>query len=282
MAKGISLNIGLNSVDPNHYGGWDGQLSGCENDANDMAKIARASNFDVKKLLTKDGTVENVKASIHSAAQELKSDDYFFLSYSGHGGQLSDLNRDERDDHYDETWCLYDREFVDDELNVCLRDFQEGVRIFVLSDSCHSGTVVRGEALKKTMDIDTFKSNVDKNGTKFRFAPRDVLIRTYQQNKALYDGILKDVKNREMDPIASIILISGCQDQQLSADGLGNGYFTENLLNVWGDGAFKGSYEHFHKLILDSMMDSNPPQHPNYFKNGKPNTSFDKSTPFTI
>ena len=53
MAKGISLNIGLNSVDPNHYGGWDGQLAGCENDANDMAKIARASNFDVKKLLTK-------------------------------------------------------------------------------------------------------------------------------------------------------------------------------------------------------------------------------------
>ena len=171
MGKGTSLNIGLNSVDPNHYGGWDGQLAGCENDANDMAKIARASNFDVKKLLTKDGTVENVKGSIHSAAQELKSGDYFFLSYSGHGGQLSDLNRDERDDHYDETWCLYDREFVDDELNVCLRDFQEGVRIFVLSDSCHSGTVVRGEALKKTMDIDTFKSNVDKKGTKFRFVP---------------------------------------------------------------------------------------------------------------
>ena len=66
MAKGISLNIGLNSVDPNHYGGWDGQLAGCENDANDMAKIARASNFDVKKSLTKDGTVENVKASIHT------------------------------------------------------------------------------------------------------------------------------------------------------------------------------------------------------------------------
>ena len=27
MAKGISLNIGLNSVDPNHYGGWNGQLA---------------------------------------------------------------------------------------------------------------------------------------------------------------------------------------------------------------------------------------------------------------
>jgi hypothetical protein len=281
MAKGISLNIGLNSVDPNHYGGWDGQLAGCENDANDMAAVAAASNFEVKKLLTKDATVEGVKKGIRSAAEVLNSGDYFFLSYSGHGGQLSDLNHDEKDDHYDETWCLYDREFVDDELNVSLRDFKEGVRIFVLSDSCHSGTVVKGEALK-AMDIDTFKSNVDKKGTKFRFAPRDVLKRTYEQNKALYDGILKDVKNREKEPIASIILISGCQDQQLSADGLANGYFTENLKNVWDNGGFQGSYEHFHKLILDSMMESNPPQHPNYFKDGVPNIPFEESRPFTI
>jgi hypothetical protein len=60
MAKGISLHIGLNSVDPAHYGGWNGQLAGCENDANDMADIASSSNFDVKKLLTKDDTVDNV------------------------------------------------------------------------------------------------------------------------------------------------------------------------------------------------------------------------------
>ena len=86
--------------------------------------------------------------------RELKSGDYFFLSYSGHGGQLSDVNRRRSsltNDHYDETWCLYDREFVDDELNVCLRDFKEGVRIFVLSDSCHSGTVVKGEALQENL-----------------------------------------------------------------------------------------------------------------------------------
>ena len=47
MAKGISLNIGLNSVDPNHYGGWNGQLAGCENDANDMASIATTAGLDV-------------------------------------------------------------------------------------------------------------------------------------------------------------------------------------------------------------------------------------------
>ena len=66
---------------------------------------------------------------------------------------------------------------------------------------------------KKTLDIDTFKSNVDKKGNKYRFAPEKCSSRTYQQNKALYDGILNDVKNKEKEPIASIILISGCQDQ---------------------------------------------------------------------
>lgn len=37
------------------------------------------------------------------------------LSYSGHGGQLPDLNGDESDGR-DETWCFFDGELVDDEL----------------------------------------------------------------------------------------------------------------------------------------------------------------------
>ena len=69
------------------------------------------------------------------------------LTYSGHGGQLKDENNDE-DDFLDETWCLYDRQYVDDELNARLRDFKPGVKIFVLSDACHSGTVVKAPFLK--------------------------------------------------------------------------------------------------------------------------------------
>lgn len=41
MAKGISLHIGLNSVDPVHYQGWDGKLAACEFDAKDMVALAR-------------------------------------------------------------------------------------------------------------------------------------------------------------------------------------------------------------------------------------------------
>lgn len=38
---GLSLHIGLNAVDPKHYGGWRGDLVACEFDANDMAAISR-------------------------------------------------------------------------------------------------------------------------------------------------------------------------------------------------------------------------------------------------
>ena len=36
MPQGISVHIGLNSVDPRHYEGWAGQLTACEADAKDM------------------------------------------------------------------------------------------------------------------------------------------------------------------------------------------------------------------------------------------------------
>ena len=279
MAKGISLNIGLNSVDPNHYGGWNGQLAGCENDANDMASIAATAGLDVTKLLTQEATVENVTKRVQSAAQVLEPSDYFLLTYSGHGGQLKDENKDE-EDFLDETWCLYDRQFVDDELNFYLGGFKEGVRIFVLSDSCHSGSVSKGAKLERTLEIDKFTSNIDKLQRKYRFAPDQVLIRTYNQNKAMYDDILKDVSKREKEPKASVLLISGCQDNELSQDGTYNGFFTSNLLDVWNNGSFEGSHEKFHKLIRNKMMGHN--QIPNYFKTGKQNLPFEHGKPFTI
>src|SRR6187397_378801 len=142
MAQGLSLHIGLNSVNPKHYAGWSGKLTACEADANDMASIAGSRKFASKKLLTKKATRSAVKSAIAAAAKKLKSGDIFFITYSGHGGQLPDQNGDE-DDGLDETWCLYDGELVDDELFAAWANFRSGVRILVLSDSCHSGTVAR-------------------------------------------------------------------------------------------------------------------------------------------
>ena len=128
MARGIALTIGLNSVDPNHSAGWSGDLNACETDAEDMASIANAQKFQTETLITKDATIQKVTEKIRNASKELQSGDIFLLSYSGHGGQLPDLNNDEPDSN-DETWCLYDGELVDDQLYSLLGEFSDNVHV---------------------------------------------------------------------------------------------------------------------------------------------------------
>ncbi len=108
-----------------------------------MAAIAKKQGFESSSLLlTKAATVAAVVDAIQAAAKKLAKGDLFLLTYSGHGGQVPDKNFDEVD-RADETWVLYDRQLVDDELYTLYSKFKSGVRILVLSDSCHSGTVVR-------------------------------------------------------------------------------------------------------------------------------------------
>ena len=146
MAQGISLHIGLNAVDPVHYAGWSGPLNACEADASDLGALAAAQGFATSTLLTVEATREAVTSAFAHAAAALEPGDIFLITYSGHGGQLPDRNGDEPD-LVDETWCLYDGEIVDDELNALYRAFRAGVRIVVLSDSCHSGSVTKLRAL---------------------------------------------------------------------------------------------------------------------------------------
>lgn len=278
MATGLALTIGLNAVDPEHYDGWSGELNACEADAEDMANIATSQKFKVTTLLTKDATREQVIEKIRNAARTLKSGDIFMVSYSGHGGQLPDLNNDEPDGQ-DETWCLYNGQLVDDEIYALWGEFAQSVRILDFSDSCHSGTVAKEAFLQGKVNIRS--SNIDSSGIKYRFMPSNIALRTYRANRDFYNPILKnkELKGSEDKVKASVLLISGCQDQQFSADGDFNGLFTSQLLKVWKDGLFSGNYKRFHKAIIKRMP---PDQQPNYFLVGQPNPSFEKQKPFMI
>jgi hypothetical protein len=139
---GKSIHIGLNRVDPAAYNGWDGALGGCVNDANSMRDIAASLGYAHRLLLNEQATSLRVLEEISGAARSLAGGDILLVTYSGHGGQVYDTGGDE-DDNMDETWVLYDREVVDDELAALWSQFAEGVRIVVLSDSCHSGTVAK-------------------------------------------------------------------------------------------------------------------------------------------
>jgi len=277
MPKGLALTIGLNAVDPKHYAGWDGALNACEADADDMADIAGTRKFTVKTLLTKSATREKVTAEVKSAAKVLKAGDIFMLTYSGHGGQLPDRNRDEAD-REDETWCLYDGELVDDELFGLFGKFAKGVRILVFSDSCHSGSVIKSVYYH---GIAAAQRAAVSPPVRYRFMPRDVALQTYRLHRDLYDPLLEkaDPVKAKREVQASVILISGCQDNQYSSDGDFNGLFTGTMLQVWHQGKFKGSYRKFHKVIKQRMP---PDQTPNFFRIGAEDESFAGQEPFTI
>jgi hypothetical protein len=78
---------------------------------------------------------------------------------------------------------------------------------------------------------------------------------------------------------ASVILLSGCQDNQTSADGDENGLFTEVLLKVWNDGNFKDNFMPFWRDISAQMPWY---QSLNCFRVGTPNMEFESQRPFTI
>ncbi|MBH2042032.1 MAG: caspase family protein [Comamonadaceae bacterium] len=287
--KALSLHIGLNAVNAADYGGWDGPLAACEFDANDMAAIAKAKAMKSTVLLTKKATRANVLTGLRSAAKLLSAGDLFFMTYSGHGGQVPDVSGDEPDKQ-DETWCLYDGQLIDDELYFELSRFAAGVRILVLSDSCHSGSVTRAPPPPPPP------------GQRIKLMPAAVAMRVYREHQAFYDQLQLDVAKAagqaSVDPdtaLASVaassrlsaivkrfnaaaLLISGCQDNQTSLDGDHNGAFTEQLLRVWSNGRFKGNYGTFHARIKAALPAT---QTPNLFTLGRAG-AFLAQTPFTV
>lgn len=285
-----SLHIGLNVVSAAAYEGWTGPLSACEFDANDMAAIACTRFMVPRVLLTKKATRAAVLAQMRAAARALKSGDLFFMSYSGHGGQVGDASGDEPDKK-DETWCLYDGQLIDDELYFELSRFAAGVRILVLSDSCHSGSVTR-----------EVRPPPPPPGQRVKLMPDAVALRVYNKHQPFYDKLQTDLRKAAgkviVDPDhalalvgsaataaavvgafkPAVVLISGCQDNQTSMDGEHNGAFTEKLLKVWNNGGFSGNYSAFHSRIRAALPAS---QSPNLFVLG-PAATFLAQTPFMV
>jgi len=271
MSKGISIHIGLNAIDPMHYG-TNGVLGGCENDARAMQAIAKACNFSTSVLLTRDATSFHLLSALYRAAQDLESGDILLLTYAGHGAQVRDLTGDEPDG-LDETWCLYDRMLLDDELYNMWSRFKAGVRIFVLPDTCHSGTATRGLLF-------TLAGNNGTGQPVYRSLDPHIASNTFNRFQHLYSGLKYHIaRDIESQVDASVLLISACQDQQLAYDGPVDGAFTTKLVEVWNEGAFRGSYKDFHRQICAGMPAE---QTPNYLLVGAANADFESQQPFSI
>jgi metacaspase-1 len=315
MPEGYSFHIGLNHVDPNAYNGWDGRLAGCVNDASAMRQICNSMNFTSQTFLDEEATADAIIGAIGQAAFNLRTGDTFVISYSGHGGEVPDETGDS-ETGLDQTWVAFDRMIVDHELYNLWGQFDPGVRIQVYSDSCHSGTVVRELLMQNgTVRLPTaappalawisgstarrnlrsvfskaaqlrpsraeptsgLASQVGSTRRVARFIPPALALAVYQRDRRMYSALQWSRRRTEIG--ATVTLISGCQDNQLSADGDNNGLFTEKLLRVWDNGNFSGNLPQFHKAIL-ALMPSD--QTPNYLEVGTHDSVFTASRPLTV
>lgn len=298
MARGISLHIGINEVDANVYGGTL-PLSGCVNDANDLSRIAQRQGYETTVLLNNQATSSNIVQHISNAANSLQDGDIFFISYSGHGSSIENTSTDDESDGRDESWVLYNRQFLDDELYSLWLTFNEGVRIFVLSDSCHSGTMLRvvmenhkmtlskksKKTISKSFDKEVLKAaenNCD-TGVKIRMAPASNSHYDYTQNEDTYKEIQHRHRNiKSQEPRASIILISGCQDHQYSYDYGTNGLFTSKVKETWGSGSYSGSHRQFHIDVKQKVLADQSNQEPNIMTIGQHLSTFTQNKPFIV
>lgn len=271
IANGISLHVGLNRVDPAMYGGWDGTLKACVNDANSMQAIANRAGFSSTRMVDSGATRRALQQAVSNAARALNGGDTFLLTYSGHGGRVPDRDGDEID-KYDETWCLFDGQMLDDEIYTLLCGFRPGVNIIVISDSCHSGTVTRvfgdGYAPVPSGRRDSIKS-----------MPDSVAMDVYKSTGSWYDNQRKYLRSVSTEPQGPILLLSGCMENQYSYDGEVNGAFTTALLQVWSNGDFDGTWKSFWRSIAKKLPEN---QSPNLFLQGPGQTLLKESRPFTI
>lgn len=168
-----------------NYPGSHYSLNGCVNDIKNGSEYLSEGGYDVKMLT--DNEVSK-KYNVLEALSELgkSSSKNLFFHYSGHGTRIRDTDGDE-EDGYDEV--VYSKDgvmIVDDQINAEIALYPKDKTVFLIFDCCHSGSIV-----------DLPYIYTDKNGVKTE----------------------KTVKNVS----AKVIAISGCRDNQTSADITKNG-----------------------------------------------------------
>lgn len=292
-----SLHIGLNAFDPAHYAGSTGTLFGCENDARAMRELAEAQGYATTMLLTRDATRGAVIQELERAARDLRAGDQFLFTNACHGGQISDMNGDELNsgnNNLDSTMCLYDSQMIDDELWSIFAKFNAGVRIVMVADSCHSGSLARKAMtmnallMPKTDALPAGGVLIASPGRE-RCISRDLARQVEELNHDFYAELARTLPQVSPETLrspvksiikASVIQFSACRDEESAMDGDENGVFTSALLRVWNRGRFGGSYDDLKRAIQQEMTGAQ--QRPGLFTPEPVDPAFLKQRAFTI
>lgn len=143
-----ALCVGINK-----YPRVDLELRGCVNDANVWASLLvdhyDFARPDVRLITNAKATKRNIVGALEDLLARSTKGDVLVFTNSSHGTYVADDDGDES--LYDEAICPYDCEtdlIIDDELRALFSGIPQGVRTYVISDSCHSGSVTREPPLE--------------------------------------------------------------------------------------------------------------------------------------
>lgn len=257
MAK-KALCIGINN-----YPGTGMDLQGCVNDAQDWAQELQRRGFSVKTLLDAQATKAAMLEGMGSLIEQGQGGDVLVITFSGHGTYVPDTEGDEVDG-LDEALCPHDIRtrgaLLDDEIHELFMRRKPKVKLVLIADSCHSGTVTRAAA----------DPDADPRATRPRFMP----IGNWMDPAALPRGAggaalrqLPAVQGGS--PLAKLmlrrsgdLLLSGCQEgpNHFSYDahiaGRFNGAFTYYALKALRGLGADATYAQWHKAITPAMLPS--------------------------
>lgn len=274
--KMVSLHLGVTFVDPNHYGHALHPLPCCKTDAEKMYQLLGLFGYDERVLfIDDDATTTNLKNQLEKWSTELQAGDQLVLTYSGHGSQIQDLNFDE-ESGADQTWCLFDRQLIDDELPYIWRQFREGVRIFLLLDSCHSGTASK-EFPEFGAAAPTAEPLVDQWS---KLVPFPIQKEVQEKN---WVNVYAEIAERVSAPVpeedikASILQISACQDEEVARAGSFLSVFTSKIFQSLATHPNLENYETLYKHVKQL---SPATQNPNSLAQGQNLSFFQQHRPF--
>lgn len=247
MAK-KALCVGIND----YPFGDENDLRGCVNDANDWALLLK-NHFDfkdIKQLLNADATRANIITGLEDLLSGAKGGDILVFTNASHGTYIADTDGDEP--KYDEAICPYDTDsnlLIDDELRELFMNIPKDVRLSVISDSCHSGSVTRAA------------------GKEYR---RERLLRPrVWGGKELSRSQLRAARGTgEKYPESGMkeILLSGCKSSQTSADAyIANDYhgaMSYYTIKAIADANYKLTYADLHSRVVSMLDEENYDQVP--------------------
>lgn len=219
----VSLHVGLN------YPGTSAELRGCVQDALDWREAAAFRGFATSLMLDGEATKANTVGVLRSLVAPLRSGDHFLFTYSGHGSWVPDRDGDEADGR-DEVLVLADYLdggiLTDDELHTIIDGRRRGVKVTIVSDSCHSGSVQRAfsEVIvrsAKTLAGPWREDRVEVNPPKRRPArPRFLPPVEFLDGADLVRARTVESVPARGVPRAGAVLLSGCSDLEVSYDGV--------------------------------------------------------------